>query len=195
MTQTRRGEEGGSLIEALVAMLVLALGVMGMAAVQTRTLTTTRTTQLRAVALHAIDDLRDRMQANAERHRILPSSTNPYLTSWDDPVVSTTDCRSLACDSAQLAAFDIAQWKADLARTLPGGNAMVFRAEQDPTQYGVLVAWKEPRAKNEHTATEGQATLYAEAIAVRDAKGQPGTGVAGKECPASHTCHLVYVRP
>ena len=53
MRKAHHRQRGTSLIEALVALLVLALGVMGMAAVQTRTLATARTTNLRAVAIRA----------------------------------------------------------------------------------------------------------------------------------------------
>jgi len=43
-----RLQRGISLIEALVAMLVLSLGVLGMAGIQARTMTSTRVTHLRA---------------------------------------------------------------------------------------------------------------------------------------------------
>lgn len=42
MSGKRGAQRGGALIDALIAMLVLSLGVMGMAATQTRTLITNR---------------------------------------------------------------------------------------------------------------------------------------------------------
>ena len=79
MRKAHHRQRGTSLIEALVALLVLALGVMGMAAVQTRTLATARTTNLRAVAIRAAEDLQERIQANSDlRH--MPALFNPYVT-------------------------------------------------------------------------------------------------------------------
>jgi type IV pilus assembly protein PilV len=183
-------QRGASLIEALVAMLVLSLGVMGMGAIQTRTLTTARTTNLHALAVQATDDLLDRMQVNADV-RLAPDLVNPYVTSWGPPPVSDTNCSSVPCNGAQLAVFDLAQWKSELARSLPAGDASVFISSTDAHQFGVLVAWRETRAMHETTTREEQAALFAQAVAVRDASG----GVAGNECPDQHTCHLVYIRP
>lgn len=193
MSPTRRSQEGGSLLEALVAMLVLAIGVLGMAALQVRTLTTARTTHLRAVAIQAIDDLQDRMQANTQVP--LNPSSSPYLTELGKPPPADTDCSASPCNGTQLANFDLVQWKSALARTLPEGDARVFSSEGDPTQFGVLIVWKEAKARNESQAGKEEADLFTEAVAVRDASGQLGTGVAGKECPSLRTCHLVYLRP
>ena len=194
MSAKRGAQRGGSLIEAMIAMLVLSLGIMGMAATQTRTLITARTTELRAVAIRAAEDLQDRMQANSEI-RLELSTTNPYLTSWGDAPPPDTDCQTRPCDGIRLAAFDVAQWKSALALALPGGDALVFSSDKDPMQFGVLVAWTEATARNESIANEDDSALFAQAVAVRDAQGETGTGVAGKECPERHVCHLFYFRP
>lgn len=175
-------------------MLVLALGVMGMAAMQTRTLITARTTELRTVAMRAVEDLQDRMRANTDI-RLNPPALNPYLSSWGEPPQAAADCQSTPCPGAQLAAFDMAQWKSALAQALPGGDALVFSSSKDPTQFGVLVAWTEPGARNESVATEEDAARYANAVAVRNGQGALGSGVPGKECPDRHICHLVHFRP
>lgn len=183
MKSANRHQRGTSLIEALVALLVLALGVMGMAAVQTRSLSTARTTYLRALAIQAADDLQDRIQANAAlRHA--PPLINPYLTSWGPRPASGRDCTTTLCDGPQLAAFDLVQWKKELARSLPAGDGRVFSSPADTSQWGVLVAWSETKGRNESLAT-----------AVRDASGQADTGVPGANCPDTLTCHLIYIRP
>lgn len=178
MRSMHRPQRGTSLIEALVALLVLALGVMGMAAVQTRSLATARTTNLRALAIQAAEDLQDRILANAAL-RNKPPLANPYLTSWGPPPVSEKDCATTVCDGLQLAAFDLVQWKKDLARSLPGGDGLVFASPTDANQWGILVAWTETRTRNEPLA----------------AATQPDTGVSGANCPSTLTCHLIFIRP
>jgi type IV pilus assembly protein PilV len=187
-------QRGTSLIEALVALLVLALGVIGMAAVQTRTLATARTTNFRAMAIQAAQDLQDRIQANADL-RSMPMLANPYLTTLGPAPASGTDCSTTPCDGLPLAAFDLAQWKNDLARALPHGDGMVFASPADPNQLGILVAWIEAQGRNESQASKEEVELFKQAVAVRDATGKLGTGVAGKDCPVLFTCHLIYIRP
>lgn len=194
MKHGRHHQRGTSLIEALVALLVLALGVMGMAAVQTRSLTTARTTNLRALAIQAAEDLQDRIQANAAlRHN--PPLTNPYLTPWGPPPASSRDCATTLCDGPQLAAFDLVQWKQELARSLPAGDGLVFASPSDANQWGILLAWTEAKARNESQARPEEAALFTRSVAVRDAAGQPGTGVPGATCPDTFTCHLIFIRP
>ncbi len=194
MNYKASSQRGVSLIEALVALLVLALGIMGMAGIQTRTLVESRTTNSRALAVQLTDDLLDRMQANSAI-RINPPATSPYLAAWGAQAAAPVDCYTAVCTGAQLAAFDLVQWKASLARVLPSGDARVFQSNTDNAQFGVLIGWTETQAKNQGEATGAQATLFTDAIAIRDAANAVGTGVAGIACPAGLICHLVYIRP
>lgn len=194
MNHKASSQRGVSLIEALVALLVLALGIMGMAGIQTRTLVESRATNSRAVALQMADDLLDRMQANTVI-RTTPPATSPYLAAWGAATAAPVDCFTASCNGAQLAAFDLVQWKASLAQVLPGGDARVFQSNTDNAQFGVLIGWTETQAKNQGEATGAQATLFTNAIATRDATNAVGTGVAGITCPAGLICHLVYIRP
>ena len=76
---TKQWQKGVSMIEALVALFVLTLGVLGMAGIQTRTLVESRTSNARAIAVQMSDDLLDRMQANTPI-RLNPPAVNPYVT-------------------------------------------------------------------------------------------------------------------
>lgn len=190
MSRLHHRQRGTSLIEALVALLVLALGVMGMAAVQTRALATARTTNLRALAIQAAEDLQDRIEANSDlRHT--PALVNPYLNTWGPPPAIDTDCASEPCGGLQLAAYDLLHWKKELARTLPAGDGLVFASTRDATQLGILVAWTETMVE----ARKEEAALLRQAIAVRGADDQPGSGVSGELCPDNFTCHLIFLRP
>ncbi|WP_372661105.1 type IV pilus modification protein PilV [Hydrogenophaga sp.] len=179
-------QEGVSLIEALVALLVLALGIMGLAGIQTRTLLEARATNTRSVAIQLAEDLLERMQANSVI-RVINPATNPYVASWGVPAAGT-DCTAQFCTGDQLASFDIAQWKAGLSQALNGGDARIFRSTTDPSQYGVLIGWSETQAKGQDGAATAETAQFASAIAVN-------TGVAGITCPNGMICHVVYIRP
>lgn len=196
-TNIASSQRGVSLIEALVALLVLALGIMGMAGVQTRTLVEARTTNSRAIAVQMADDLLDRMQANVGLRVTppVPPAVNPYIVNWGAPVAVSTDCFTTGCNAANLASFDLNQWKTTLARLLPAGDARVFQSPTDPTQFGILIGWAATQAKNEGAADATAQAQYDAAISVRDGAGLVGTGVAGIPCPAGLICHLVFIRP
>ena len=195
-TNNATSQRGVSLIEALVALLVLALGIMGMAGIQTRTLVESRTTNSRAIAVQMVSDLLDRMQANVGVRVPPPGppAVNPYIVNWGDPVAGA-DCFTAGCNAANLASFDLNQWKTTLARLLPAGDARVFQSPSDPTQFGVLIGWAATQAKNEGAAGAAEQAQYTAAISVRDGAGNAGTGVADIACPAGLICHLVYIRP
>lgn len=182
------------MIEALVALLVLALGVMGLARLQVGALTESRNTNARAMAVHLAADLSERMQSNSAIRRD-PPAVNPYATGWGVPGAAGADCLTTTCTGAELAAFDVRALKLNLQTLLPGGDAQIFQSDTDQNQFGVLIGWTNFEAKNEAVSSNADQLLYTAADAVTDGVGAIGTGVAAAVCPAQLTCHLVYIRP
>ena len=60
----RLKQQGITLVESLVAIVVMALGVLGILGVQMRTLADTQTSVRRAQAVRLIEDLSERIRAN-----------------------------------------------------------------------------------------------------------------------------------
>ena len=173
---SRSQQHGSSLIEALVALLVLALGILGMAGIQTRTLTDARLTNARAAAIRMSNDIQERMKLNVEVQSINP---NPYIVGFGVAAAPPVNCNAAACTTAQLAAFDISQWKATLGTTLPGGDARIFVSPDDRRQFGVLVSWTDNQS-----AAAGATNVF-----------DVTTNVNGTNCPANTQCHLTVIRP
>src|SRR5690606_32281252 len=71
-------QRGITLIESLVAILVTALGILGILGVQMRTLTDTQTTVRRAQAIRLIEDLGERLKVNPNALMVLGS----YQSGW-----------------------------------------------------------------------------------------------------------------
>lgn len=186
-------QSGISLIESLVALVVLALGVMGLAGVQTRLLVETRTANSRAVAVQLIDDLSNRMllnryaalgrpQLTAGDPRFLASS---YLLAWSNTTGMTapnpSTCLGAICTAAQLAAADMFQWRTAVNAALPGAQATVFQlpaASGDLRQIGIALGWP----LNERTTNAAYNTPF-------------NTTNNNITCPATLICHVVYVQP
>ena len=177
-------QNGVSLIEALVAMVILAIGVLGLAGVQARQLVETRTANSRAIAVRLVDDLNERMQLNTAAVR-----AGNYVLALG-AVPAAANCNAAACLPAQLAAADLTQWRANVATLLPNGNAAVFANPLDTRQVGVLLAWSANEGKANSTAALADATYTAPFVV-----GDAATAAAGANCPANAICHLVYLQP
>jgi len=155
LASPQQRQHGFALIEALVSLVILALGVLGLAAVQARMLVETRTTNSRAVAIRLIGELNERMQLN-------PTGANPptipvgSLSAYSDgspatfqgKVTVSKDCTTDGpCDPATQAAYDVATWRNNIASSLMGGRASIWQIS--PRQLQVVVAWQ----ANENTKT------------------------------------------
>lgn len=121
---------GFSLVEVMVSVLVLAVGVLGAAAMQLGALRTSQQSGLHTSALHLASDLADRIRVNIDQMG-LDDGLNPFIgAEFDgtepDPAAATF-CYAMPCDGADLAAFDMYEWQRRLATSLPGARAVICR--------------------------------------------------------------------
>lgn len=96
---------GLSLVEALAAMFVLAVGAVGVAGLQGAALAANRAALHRSEAVYAAVDLLERARAN-------PAAS--YAVALGAAPPAFRDCIAASCSPAQLAAFDLATWKCGL---------------------------------------------------------------------------------
>lgn len=115
-------QQGFGLLEVLISILVLAVGFLGIAALQTQSLRFNHEAYLRTQATVLANDIADRMRAN----RSLAIGSNSYkFTFTDTPLASVTLCEKNPCSAGNIAAYDFAQWRANIASTLPNGKGAV----------------------------------------------------------------------
>jgi type IV pilus assembly protein PilV len=103
-------ERGMTMIEALVALLVLSIGLLGVAALQMSSLRNTHAAHMRSQATALANDITDRMRAN----RTVAVAGAYNIALGTTPVTP-----------ASLADIDLAAWKASLAATFPSGDGAV----------------------------------------------------------------------
>lgn len=166
---------GMSLIESLIALLVLALGIMGLAGVQARLLAESRTANSRAVAIGFIDDLSNRILFNQ-------GAAGNYVLAWG-ATRAAQDCRANTCTATQLANSDLNTWRTTLTQMLPGADVSVFASANDGRQLGIAVGWP----ANEGKLADTDSTTYNSPFAVTSA-------TSGVACPSGLICHVVYVQ-
>lgn len=134
-------QNGFTLIESLIAILLTALGILGILGVQMRTLSNTQDTMRRTQSIRLIEDLSERVKNQTSSI----ANISQFTTSWMDLTQSITapsvDCTSTACTTSQLAAFDKYIWLSSAKNSLPLGKARIF-ATADGKSLGVMLAWR-----------------------------------------------------
>lgn len=185
-----RLQNGISLIESLVAIVVMALGILGILGVQMRTLADTQTSVRRAHAIRLIEDLSERMKSQPNALGSLAS----YVREWDpDTATDTaTNCQTNACTPADFAKYDLNRWVDNVRAAMPLGDAAVFlaadNAAEDPRQLGVMISWRENESQGKTAAeTEARKSTFI-VTAVNLAKDDI-------TCPTERICHLQFISP
>jgi len=131
----RRRAAGFTLVEVLVALVVMAVGLLGIAALYVEGLRAGRTAVYRSTAVNLASDMAERIRANpqAAYEGAGPGADNACVNGPGD------------CEPGELAADDWFRWLGDVQERLPtGASASIERDDLAPvTQYRITVAWPE----------------------------------------------------
>lgn len=127
---------GFSLIEAMVALLVLSTGLIGTAALHGHSLGASRTAQLRTHAVVLASDVADRIRANR-------LAVTAYGAGADDRGCDPQS-GAVRCTATEVAVHDLFDWRTLLADHLPGGSGTVsVNGATHPPTYTIAVTWDE----------------------------------------------------
>ncbi|HEX9706476.1 MAG TPA: type IV pilus modification protein PilV [Steroidobacteraceae bacterium] len=137
----RPGQAGFTMVEVLVALVVLAIGLLGIAALLLKSLQSGRTAVYRTQAVNLAADLADRIRMNR-------TAQAAYGTLFADAEVAIAACDTTGgCSDADLAATDLSRWKATIGQFLPNGQGQVVVTAPvgagEPANYVVTVRWAE----------------------------------------------------
>ncbi|MEM1262624.1 MAG: type IV pilus modification protein PilV [Pseudomonadota bacterium] len=129
-------QRGFTLIEVLVAMVVMAIGMLGIAGMYVHSLQAGRTSQLRTQAVTLASDVADRIRAN-------PLGGITYIGGG-----ANTNCTDAnACTPADLANYDIWSWNQQRDLAMPPGTDVAVRYDDSivgqPPTYTVRITWPE----------------------------------------------------
>jgi type IV pilus assembly protein PilV len=137
---------GFTLIEVLIAMLVLAVGLLGLAGLQATGLKNNQSAYNRSQATQLAYDLADRMRANVigktSYTAILPSSATEKQN-----CLNTT-----GCSLADMATNDLYQWNLAVTTSLPNGIGTLAVTPNPCTTniclYTITIFWDDDHTGN-----------------------------------------------
>ena len=136
-TDSMTSGRGFSLIEVLIALIILSVGMLGIAGLYVQSMQAGRTSMFRHNAVTLAGDIADRIRAN-------PAAGTAYTaaTGADNSCVNG----GVNCSPAQMAAHDIDLWQELADDSLPNGKVTVTLTPQGalPPSYEIKVGWDEP---------------------------------------------------
>ena len=109
-------QRGVTLIESLVAVVVMTIGMLGIAALQLTAMSQNTSALNHSQAAWIASNMSDRIRANLPVYDMYAgiNTSNGY----------SQDCETTACSAAQMMTADAADWKG-LVEALPGGLGLV----------------------------------------------------------------------
>ena len=151
---TRRSVQAGySLLEVLVALLLVSIGLLGMAGLSAATFSYNKSAQIRLIGLALVNDYADRARVNIYgfdlgEYTIAVTDTSTG-SATATPSASTTDAKTAA---KAVAADDKNQFIYALSQRLPSGKAVVTATPSvTERSMDVYLMWKEPQAASGDT--------------------------------------------
>jgi type IV pilus assembly protein PilV len=140
-----RNAKGFTLIEVLVSLVILAIGMLGIAALLLGSLQASRTALVRTQAVNLATDAVERIRANR-------AAGIAYDTAVTTAPVLVPNCEAAAqsCSPIEMASNDLKRWQLALAATLPEGEGTITVQPLTATlfQYTVTVAWTQSGESN-----------------------------------------------
>jgi type IV pilus assembly protein PilV len=149
-TRVRRVQSPGfSLVEVLVAMFVVAMGILALAGLLQSSTRYSKMSELRSTATLLANDIADRIRANPVGAQLGEGGYDITGTSFPSSIAQAhAACTSEApCGPSDLARVDLADWTARVRATLPRGSTQVqFHVGKAPApdSLDVWVGWADP---------------------------------------------------
>jgi len=124
-------QTGFTLLEILVAIVVLSLGLLGLAGLQAATLRNNQIAYYRAIAIQQTYDMADRIRAN---------QAGVKAGNYNNPAATHHACAPCV-SSKEMAEEDFYQWNNNNARMLPAGIGTVVSGANG--SFVVTISWNE----------------------------------------------------
>lgn len=151
----RSSQKGVGLVEVLVALLILALGVLGFIVLQYRAVEATAESGSRVQAINLARDLAEKIRVNRDKAPIYEAQLNAGAV---EQRKFSKNCFNQGCDATELADFDVAK-VVERARSIGMTINYMDCPENKDGRKCVYVAWGETVADHGDEEGDGSCTI------------------------------------
>ena len=157
-----RRTAGFSLIEVLIALVILSVGLLGIAAMVSVSLKSKDSSYYQTQATALAQSILDRMRANRGQVEI-----GTYNINFTDATTAQACLGSgAACTPAQVAASDLYDWRYNITNTFPSSSTVTASgsiatvAVGSSTQATISIQWSDARANQAVGSTASDTMTY-----------------------------------
>ncbi|WP_199153054.1 type IV pilus modification protein PilV [Chromobacterium sp. ASV23] len=165
-------QSGISMLEVLVALVVISLGLLGIAGMQAAAINNTNIARSRSIGAIAAESMAAAMHANNAYWTALSSANSNSWTvtasgvTGTPSLTQTVNCSASGsnCSAANMAAYDTTQWGSGMLGTLPSGQGQIActpATTTSPTSCTITVSWQEKQSKVNAATMTAPATASA----------------------------------
>lgn len=116
---TCKANRGSSLIETVVALFVLAIGVLGVLSMQVKSVQFNKNSHLFSQASFLANDIYEGML-------VTPDIAETYVINYDDNTPAKPSCSAGSdCTADQIADWNLHNWRTNVENLLPGGRGEI----------------------------------------------------------------------
>lgn len=139
-----RNIRGATLIEALVAILLSAIGLLALAGANVASVRYSKMSQYRGTATMLAADLAERMRANPAGMGGSGYAVAANFAAQASLASASTACETYVsnCTAAAMAAYDLSTWRNVVRSQLPEGSVRIDTATT--TGADVWLSWRDP---------------------------------------------------
>lgn len=142
-------QKGVSMVEIVVTMVIVSIGLLGVASLQANTLKYLKAANSRSEASQAVYEIADRMRSNAQAIKDKDTGFTPNFYSYQTPysvtIANLPNVPACAvptnCTAKEVADKDIAEWLRNLGTRMNGGAGNI--TQNAGGVYDIYVMWKE----------------------------------------------------
>jgi type IV pilus assembly protein PilV len=183
-------QSGMTLIEVLVSMLLLAIGMLGIAGLQAATSKYNINTAARSEIAVLLSDFADNVRANpdAAGNNFVTSfaSASEYAIASDwatqksDLLTISKNCLLISCTSSERATYDMLSWRTKVRASAPQGASWVTGNRSDG--FNVTLMWFDKEFTNKRQTTNDGTTANAVALNQSNICDGTETGLLKQNC-------------
>lgn len=149
-----RRVRGVSLIEVLVAILIVSLGLLALAGLLNVSSRVAKTSEYRATAAQLAADMVDRMRAN--RAGATAGNYSQAPSALSTAKATQVSCANVtSCTAEEIANQDKAEWNTLVFNALPGGTGYIDYTGTSGVG-DLWIIWTDPNALNESSSSDNR---------------------------------------